>query len=342
MRALSERTILLFVLALALSGCVINNTTNPPQIEAVDACSSGAVTTGFTNFWASWQALCVFAAFTVFLVSILAYSLGYALNHQKAIIWAREQMREAILAMFIALFVIGFVSFLCGLNLDSLGMGSGNFVDVGFSYLNTMYSRIMEGYLVVIAINSVMSWISTMTIGFAPGSVGPVFAPFAFLGDIANSMVVALIALMTSAIIMLTQMILLKMTASLFSILFPVGIILRSFGITRGFGGGLMAIAIGFFIFYPLLIVIFYGAVAQDISNSYNGLTDSFQNAGPSPSSPSWFSGMIDYITGFVGGIVMAAIFIPLVMFMVLIGAIKGLSMALGEEVDVSNLTRLI
>ncbi len=347
MKASKKLTACLLVLAMALAGCTAAGGT----LTVKPACSAGAVSGDFVSMWTTnWQGIAFLAASTVWVVSIFAYVLGYVLNHQKVIIWAKEQMQEAVLAMAITLFVVGFVSFLCSVDLNSLGIGpacgvnSGNFVDVGFGCLASMYSTVMSGYLLVIGINTALSAAATITVGFAPGGVGPIFAPFAFLAEIANSFLLATIALLTSLVFTMTQMILLKMTGSMFVILFPIGVILRSFGATRGFGGGLIAIALGFFLFYPLLIVLFYASVTGDISDDFTNLNEAFKNAGPSPTSPDWFmgGGLLNYFVGFVGKTIMGAIILPLIMFMVLIAFVKGLSMALGEEVDVSNLTRLI
>jgi len=342
-------TIGLFFLALALSGCVVDNSTHPPTLNVTGACSSGAVTPEFQGMWVSWQGISILAASTVFLVAGFAYVLGHVLSHKKIILWSKEQMQEAILAMAITLFIVGFVSFLCTLDLKSLGVSTDctgptcNVLNVASGYLTRLYTAIMRGYLVVGGINAVMSSWATLTIGKAPGGVGVIITPLAVLGDIASSLVMAMIVLMTSAIITLVQIVVLKMSESIFVILFPIGVILRSFGVTRGFGGGLIAIAIGFFFFYPLLVVLFYGAVVGDIETNYGSMSDSFRNGGLSPSSPNWFGGnILGFFVGFIGQTIVGAIFMPLVMFMILVSFVKGLSYALGEEVDVSNLTRLI
>jgi hypothetical protein len=343
-------TIGLFFLALALSGCVVDNSTHPPTLNVTGACSSGAVTPEFQGMWVSWQGISILAASTVFLVAGFAYVLGHVLSHKKLLLWSKEQMQEAILAMAITLFIVGFVSFLCTLDLKSLGVSTDctgptcNVLNVASGYLTSLYTTIMKGYLVVAGINAVMSSWATLTIGKAPGGVGVIITPLAVLGDIASSLVMAMIVLMTSAIITLVQIVVLKMSESIFVILFPIGVILRSFGVTRGFGGGLIAIAIGFFFFYPLLVVLFYGAVVGDntIGNNYTGLSDSFKNGGLSPTNSNWFGGILGPLVGFIGQTIVGAIFMPLVMFMILVSFVKGLSYALGEEVDVSNLTRLI
>jgi hypothetical protein len=312
-------------------------------------CSGGAATSDFENTWINWQGISILAASTVFIVAILAYTLGLALAHNKILAWAKEQMQEAILAMAITLFVVGFVSFLCTLDLQSLGLGPGcggatyNIIEAADCSLNKMYTTIIQGYLLVIGMNAVMSSWATMTLGKAPGGIGIIITPLAVLGDIASSLMLGTIVLLTSAILILTQIVILKMAESLFVILFPIGLILRSFGVTRGFGGGLMAIALGFFLFYPLLIVLFYGSVVGDVQNDYSGLNESFHTKGLTASSADWFGGpLLGFFVGFIGKTLMGAIFAPLVMFMILVSFVKGLSMALGEEVDVSNLTRLI
>ncbi|NYZ75746.1 hypothetical protein H0N98_00665 [Candidatus Micrarchaeota archaeon] len=343
----------LLVLAISLAGCTIGA---GGTLDITPACQAGAVSAGFINLWsATWQGICFLAATTVWAVAILVYVVGFALNHQKAIIWAREQMQEAVFAMLITMFVIGFVSFLCTLDLNSLGLGGAclggattNFIDAAFCSLSSMYLTLMQGLLLVIALNSAMAAAATFTIGFAPGGVGTVFTPLAVLGEVANSFVPASIVLVTSAVLTMTQMVLVKMSASIFVALFPIGVILRSFGATRGFGGGLIAIALGFLLFYPFLVVLFYGSVGGNmgisdaITQDYSSLSDSFSSAGPSPGDANWFGGILSPLVGFIGKAIMGAIFIPLLMFMILIVSIKGLSAALGEEVDVSNLTRLI
>jgi len=363
MNRLRKALLCAVLLALLLSGCVINDTTNPPTYQISPACNSttSEVTPAFQNIWTSWQAIAFLAGVIVFLVSILAYTLGYALMHHKIIMWAKEQMQEAFLSMVIVFVVIGFVSFLCSLDLRALGMETScvctqysgdppqciatscNFVDAGYSMLMSLYQNTMAGFVTTTFMQTLLSQASSIMIGKSPGGFGIMVRPFGMLGDIASALSTAMIVLMTSAILTLTQMILLKMTESLFVILFPIGIIMRSFGATRGFGGGLIAIAIGFFLFYPLLVVLFYGSLVGSIQTDYGSLTTSLQGKSLDASTSNWFGGdLLSPLVGFVGKTVLGAILIPILMFMILVAFVKGLSTALGEEVDVSNLTRLI
>ena len=348
MNRLRKTALCTVFLALLLSGCYVDNSKSPP-LQVKPACSGGTVSSEFQNMWLSWQGLAFLAGSTVFIISTLAYVLGYVLMHSKVITWAKEQMQEAVLSMVIVLFVIGFASFLCSLDLRALGMTTScsstscNFIDVGYGMLMEMYKVIIQGYMLITGMQAVLSSISTMTMGKSPGGFGIMISPYAVAGDIASALRDAMIVLMTSGIMTLTQMVLLKMTESLFVILFPIGVILRSFGATRGFGGGLIAIAIGFFVFYPLLVVLFYGSVLGSIQADYGDMLGSVKGKGLDATSPNWFGGdMVFFFVGFIGKTIMGAIFIPLLMFMILVAFVKGLSQTLGEEVDVSNLTRLI
>ncbi|MCX6776862.1 MAG: hypothetical protein NTY73_02760 [Candidatus Micrarchaeota archaeon] len=117
MNILRKALLCMVLLALLLSGCVVNS---DGTMAVSPACSSGTVSSGFQTMWESWQGIAFLAGSTVFIISILAYTLGYALMHRKVIMWAKEQMQEACLSMVIVLFVIGLVSFLCSLDLRTL------------------------------------------------------------------------------------------------------------------------------------------------------------------------------------------------------------------------------
>lgn len=338
-----SKIVCLLLLSVILGGCVSSGGT----LTVAPACSSGAVSPQFETYWLNWQGLSFLAASTVFLIAAFVYALGHVLVHRKVIMWAREQMEEALLAMAITVFIIGFVSFLCTFDMQSLGIQSNcapncNLVNVGFGYLNDFFTEIMEGFFVVAGLNAVMTSQASMTIGKATHGVGVTVAPLAVFNEISASLTMAMVTLMTSAIFVITQMVLLKMTESIFVILFPIGVLLRSFGATRGFGGGLIAIAIGFFVFYPLLVVLFYGATLGDIQTTYGELSGAFKEGGLSPATSDWFNPIGIPFVGFVGKVIVGAILMPLVMFMILVSFVKGLSYILGEEVDVSNLTRLI
>lgn len=63
--------------------------------------------------------------------------------------------------------------------------------------------------------------------------------------------------------------------SSMFTIYLPIGIVLRSFPLTRGAGATLMAIAIGLYIVYPLMLTITYVSVKSNLPSKCKAPTQS-------------------------------------------------------------------
>jgi hypothetical protein len=154
--------------------------------------------------------------------------------------------------------------------------------------------------------------------------------------------------------------------------MFPFGIFFRAFEPTRAFGGTLMGLAIALFLFYPMLLVfndfMIYGAitdVTQEMNNS--GMlagananlsqitslthgTDSITSANTAVlmtkvGTGNVASGITTETTWLLKPLMLyfiAAIILPVINFTILVEIARGLTKTLGEEVDVTNLTRLI
>lgn len=67
------------------------------------------------------------------------------------------------------------------------------------------------------------------------------------------------------------QLIILSSSALLFSILMALGLIARIFGVTRTFGGAMIAFAIGIGLIYPLLVSMNYGFLNYGLYNTASG-----------------------------------------------------------------------
>ncbi len=63
------------------------------------------------------------------------------------------------------------------------------------------------------------------------------------------------------------QLILLSSSALVFAILMSLGLVARIFGVTRTFGGAMIAFAVGIGIIYPLLVSVNYGFLDYGMSN---------------------------------------------------------------------------
>ncbi len=64
------------------------------------------------------------------------------------------------------------------------------------------------------------------------------------------------------------QLLLIAASGFIFAILMAVGLVARSFGITRTFGGAMIAFALGIGVVYPIMTVVTYGFITHAIDNA--------------------------------------------------------------------------
>ena len=207
-------------------------------------------------------------------------------------------------------------------------------------YLEDFSNTVWSAWWTIFAANMTLGAISTYT--YAPGAsgLGIVITFGAGLSQVSSSFSSALVMITIAQVLTKAQILLIKIAGALFGYLLPAGIVLRAFGITRGFGGALIAIAIGFYLIYPLAVVFSYGMVLNNVHNQVNSMP-----SGGGMDVDSWQSdsgGLFGSVCGIVGTVLVGAVIIPFIAFVIVVAFVKGLSAAIGDEVDVSNLTRLI
>jgi hypothetical protein len=128
-----------------------------------------------------------------------------------------------------------------------------------------------------------------------------------------------------------------------FAVFLPLGIILRTFPFTRGAGGLLIALAIGFFIVYPTMFT--YVSLMseakpkiEDITggNTFGGLDLDQFSAGAidfeNATEPE-VAQKVDFIFGWLGPTAIKIFYYPVVVFMVTITFIRTISPLLGADV---------
>jgi len=330
----------ILVAGLLLSGCTI------PKV-----CSDGGVHADFTTLWTTWQGVIATGVLVIFLVSGLVYILAGLIAHRGLIVWAKNQIYEGFVTLIFALFAMSLVGFVCSTDISIVGMrcppgsSSCNAFDAAYRYLDEFSGDINTGFILSSVLNFVVAGLSTLTFGFAIAGIGLSLGLGNGLTPLKQVLSNALVAIVTAKLIIVAQMMLLKISERIFSLLLPAGIILRSFGITRGFGGALIAIALGFYFIYPLSIVYFYGTLlgygAEGLSISER--LDELRH-GQIPQEPTDDLSITTFvpICGFIGLLIVGSLLVPFLTFIIVVSFVKGLSGTLGEEVDVSNLTRLV
>ncbi len=344
----------------------------------------------FQGFVTGWQPVVIMATFIVFLVAGLAYILAGVANHRGVRLWAINQVYEGIVTLIFALFFIGLVQWACTLDAHMLGddvkcapcpeavAGAdptlactqpaffniqnltvanhcGTFKVAEF-YVQDFRNTIEQAFTTVAVLNGFIAFASTFTWYTAPGGIGMQVSLGHGLTQVSQSLSMGISAIGVGLLLAMAQVLLVRISEQLFGYLMVAGLLLRSFGATRGFGGSLIAIAVGFFLVYPLAIVLLYGLLlnnlhndyqdlvgaTQSSSNAFSGIQDALASINNMINPVAWIGNGVNAAFGFIATLAVGIIFIPLVIFIVLISFIKGLSAAIGEEVDVSNLTRLI
>jgi len=353
--------------ALLLSGCT-----------APKVCDNRLVSGEFEALWETWQGIIALGVLVIFLISGLVYILSGLAAHRGLVVWAKNQMYEGFVTLILAMFAMMLVGFVCSMDVHVLdaecvpaqpqwwegtsltnlcsgsdcydadtNWGSCNPFDVSHYYLQEFRNKLNDAFWYVAGLNFVVAALSTTSICYILSGLGACMSFGQGFSALSQQISNGLIVIVTAQLITMAQILLLKISEKLFGFLLPAGIILRSFGITRGFGGALIAIALGFYLIYPLSIVLFYGMLLDNVDTGLKGLksqappsTDIFSSISNAISG-AW-SAIGDAVCGFIGLLVVGAVLVPFLTFIVVIAFVKGLSGALGEEVDVSNLTRLV
>lgn len=154
------------------------------------------------------------------------------------------------------------------------------------------------------------------------------------------------------------QLLLLSAAPYLFAFFMALGLITRAFGVTRTFGGALIAFGIGFGFMYPMMTSLTYGFLDHVLQQP--GMALAFGTPGSpiltaintmaglvSGGFPSMISNPATYIPEmlfvYIGTVVTGVIFINILNFIILDAFIADLSAAVGERMDfMSLLTNII
>lgn len=355
--------------ALLSSGCTA------PQV-----CSdTSTIDAAYETFILGWQGLIFAATFVIFLVAGLAYMTAGVVNHRGVKLWAMNQIYEGMATLVLAMFFIGLVSWMCGLNAHVLGnevtcapSGSCSVFDVSTYYLEQFRDSITTAFYAIFGVNMAVAYQASVVQVYAPAGEGVQFTYGQGLQTLTQQMGMGMTVLSLAWILAASQILLLAISRELFGYLVVTGLVLRSFGVTRGFGGSLIAIAVGFFVVYPLMVVLMYGLLLGQVDNDmmvrhYSETTNKMTAILITMTAAGAIGGIIGNayfgmaaatgaiiglvaailiflpdIIQFIGTVIIGSLLIPFIVFMVVITFTKGLSAAIGEEVDVSNLTRLI
>ena len=319
-----------------------------PSHAEVNVCENGMLVplsdpASFLSVWSTWQGVVVTAVLIVFTVSAFAYMLAGIISHRGLRVWAQNQMYEGFATFVIAMFIVGLVSWICGFDATYVGAtcepGHCNIFEVAEDYLLQFEGEVSDAWWYIALVNMAIAAIANLTFHMGAPGLGTTVNLGAGMGQVSSSLGSALIAVTVAQVLTLAQVQVLRIAELMFGYLLPAGVVLRSLGATRGFGGALIALAIGFYIVYPGAIVLMYGLVLNNVQNQLGDMPVGGENL------DDWqdeAGGLIGQVCGLLGTLCMGAAVVPFVVFIIVVSFTKSLSSQIGDEIDVSNLTKLI
>jgi hypothetical protein len=395
---LRARTIAFAIAFLLLVPSIALAQVPPPAMPSV--CDTSQISNYWSLRFGSWPDLCVLGMLISFFIISTVYMFSQALGNPQLTAWCKKEIYEVIITAIIFAGVFGFVNFTCSeikpsmfVNLDDNGDGIPDHPDdmflYGIEYLKWLRDASYTVYVLMAFANSLISQLATTMVFSSPGGFGVNLRPLSGLSTISGILTFSMSTLLIGGVLTsIAQLRMLRVIQiMMFNIFLPLGLLCRCFEPTRRFGGSLIAIAIGLFIFYPFLLVLNAGLVqgtiltfspntspennfmntslsdasnyiGPDITNyqTYSSIDASGKRnenilndpnnfnpaGGPGYTEMTKFNTMFNVIYSVFLRLLIASLFLPLFNFILLITFVRNLSRALGEDVDITNVTRMI
>ncbi len=335
----------------------------------------------------NWLNIAILATLTTIGIASMLYMLGPTIKLNGMKQWSINQIYEAFISIALILIFIGLLQFM--LMNPQQPMSKANLVPQGCTNANTIYtlstcdlSQFNNASYTMVDYIYAYSAIKYLTPSieakvFPIPSQDDIFAeikfpnPFDALGT--NMLRYSFDAMVAFFVLAQVQLILLSSSLLFFSFFVTLGLISRTFGILRTFGGAMLALGIGIGLLFPLMVSISYGfvdvsantaclqsllctsgTVASNINpisvtaNSINFIADfilsfitPFQNAVGMPGQS--LGAVFAPIFTEVGYIFAGLTFIPAFNIIIVDMFVSDLSSALGQKVSFQQLfTRLI
>ncbi|MDD5317301.1 MAG: hypothetical protein PHF51_01055 [Candidatus ainarchaeum sp.] len=325
-----------------------------------------------------WYSVTLAAVSAVFAIAGLAYMVGAGLRIPRVTLWAKEEYYQGfasvalIVLIFIGLAIVDGVAAQVGAMgttpdapcTSCIGSGGGGWVDVsltGLSYacstdekppFSTAFDYVScfliakrdamwlwESFLTIL--NFTTGVLTSYQLYLMPYQTGFALAPLAGLfpiNEFTNMM--TLFAGMGLGSLW-GQIIILTFIRTKLILLLPIGLALRAFSFTRAAGAAMLALMLGLYVVYPMLVLFEIPLVQQDQA----GLADTPPPILSLDLTVTWSSLMtyvISWMLAPVYLIVIVSILLPVLNFTLTFTFMKEMATVFGGEIDVSALSKLL
>ncbi len=330
----------------------------------------------------AWQANTFLALLVTTLMVAIIYMFSYFYKNPQMTAWAKFELFQVLITALLAVGAIAYVTMMCNIKPDFLPLDAQTaaryngqtIYSAAENYLDWLRTTTVVAFGASFAVNSVLARAQGITWNMRPTGVGFSAQPFAGLTPMSASVNILINGITLTFMITVVQKAILQyISIAMLNYLWPLGIFFRAFAPTRQFGGAMIGLAIGLFVFYPVLLVFNDFAIrssmdqvrietADKIIGNYNtGFPTNSAEAEtarsgqtgniPGQVSPNQQGNMetAKNTSNLVFGVFrigfnlfIASVVLMALNFMVLITIVKEFSKIFGEEIDVSSLTRMI
>ena len=303
------------------------------------------------RFLGGWEAAALTAVAVSFGIIAIALAVGIGFHYKRLEEWAKAEMYEIFISGVIVGVLIAFVGVLFDI---STNLAGGNPLDIAHNCLALMLYDTASIFLSVFLYNMYISALASLQLGFfIPITITPVtpiltirigsfISPWAgFSGlalgiDTIFNLISAMIGLLLAEEVLLDffRVVMLKY-------FLPLGVLMRTFSITRVAGSTIIAVAISAYIVYPLAIIYttqLYNSFKAVIVPGQPGNAMTNLVLGPVLNDISGAIGTIgDMMRNFV--IISACFGLTVV---ITLSSVRSLAGALGGDPDLFGLARLV
>ena len=211
----------------------------------------------------NWGPAVGLAVVITFFIIALAYIASQFMRRMDWEIWAKTEIYQAAISVFIVINLAFFATLACNVSseLTSAATG-GRYSDpftVSYNFINDLLlHEALPSWFELNTMARVLEYEAAMVRGVGVfGGFGVTYRPFIGYDAISRNIdILSDIIGMFYASIVVQRIGLSLIQATAFNLLLPIGVIMRTFPLTREAGSFLMATAVGFYVVFPLMYVM--------------------------------------------------------------------------------------
>lgn len=328
------------------------------------------------SFLPDWMTLSLIALTTTVMLIAFFYMLAAFSQNQQALVHAKTELYEVVVSIAILAVLFMMLNGMCAVKTGTLfptaGTKSETGVPISWSDKTIYYSA--TNYLMDFASNTLLvmsiqyrfymfiDFITSMEISSTPMGMGPVIKPTAGLGAVIKPVLNNAFSAETIAVITAQAQVYIMDfgTYGLLKYFLPFGLVLRSFAPTRRIGGTIIAIVLVFLFVFPLLIISTYITLNDSLRDDWNDMKSIIKDRLGIDNiwdmskilfetvilkwmwNPEILFASALILMPAIAKIFLGGVFFPVLNTLILVHVARSVSKSLGEEIDITNLTRMI